>query len=44
MEKNNSLELGSVVIGAFYEDKVADVLELKSDCEAMFIVPAGKWR
>jgi SagB-type dehydrogenase family enzyme len=36
-----ALDLGSVVIGAFYEDKVSGVLELKSNCTPMYIVPVG---
>lgn len=37
-----ALNIGSVVIGAFYEDKVSEVMKLKSNCTPMYIVPVGK--
>lgn len=37
-----SLELGTVLIGAFRDDQVKRVLELETDVEPLYLMPVGK--
>ncbi len=36
-----SLGLGAVPIGAFHDDQVQEVLDLPSDHEPLYLIPAG---
>jgi len=36
-----NLDLGTVVVGAFYDDSVKKVLNLKKDCQPLAVMPIG---